>query len=142
MCESEGEGEKESMANRRSPDNASARQLIYASAGIKYDADGERRDCNCRNVDPSASRFPGEQISGARGGYRIYIPNRGAGNKLDVRRCKKVGQTPAGVAAFRMRGRKRRGELISRVLREQRDDVPYVQSVQLNIIHDRILWEM
>lgn len=81
------EGErKESTANRRSPDNTSARQLIYASAGIKYDADGEHRDCNCRNVDPSASRFP---VSKYRGPY-VVEP---AINWTSGRRCKKVGQT-------------------------------------------------
>lgn len=50
---------------------------------------------------------------------------RGAGNKFDVRSAMQKswtnGADPAGVAAFRMRGRKCRGELISRVLREQRD---------------------
>jgi len=124
-----GGGEKESMANRRSPDNTSARQLIYASAGIKYDADGERRDCNCSRSFRVRRAFS-EQISGRAGDVRyiyIYSTVEPAINWTSGRRCKKVGQTPAGVAAFRMRGRKRRGELISRVLREQRDDVPYVQ---------------
>lgn len=118
--EKQGQGKK-SVVNRQSPDNAGSRaraSLIYASAGIKYDADGAHREIAIAGTSilprAAARIFPASKYR-----RRSNVPR--PGNKLDVRPAiQKVGQTaaaaPAGVA-FRTARRKRRGELISRVLR-------------------------